>query len=79
MEKDVVILAHSEEFGRGEETVERPMSQGRTRNDIYQKCDCIGLLTIVAGEIRLNFSPSGPKPGQERRQPAGHGPYRTPR
>ena len=56
MEKDVVLLAHSEEFSRGEETVERPMSQGRARNEIYQMADAIGLLNMVAGEIRLNFN-----------------------
>ena len=56
MEKDVVLLAHSEEFPRGEETVERPMSQGRARNEIYQMADAIGLLNMVAGEIRLNFN-----------------------
>ena len=58
MGKDVVILAHSEEFGRGEETVERPMSMGRARNELYQMMDAIGLMSIIAGEIRLNFSPA---------------------
>ena len=56
MEKDVVLLAHSEEFARGDETVERPMSQGRARNEIYQMADSIGLLSMMAGEIRLNFN-----------------------
>lgn len=56
--KDVVMLAHSDEQKKGEETVERLDVQGGSKNEIYKSADVMGRLYIREGERYINFNPS---------------------
>ena len=48
MNKDIIILAHSEVFNQGDQTAERPLAPGGAKNDVYQMCDQIGLIYNLA-------------------------------
>lgn len=66
--KDVVLLAHSDEQRRGDETVDRLDIQGGTKNEVHKSCDAIGRLYTENGQRKLNFSPTdvsfGKNPGK---------------
>lgn len=73
--KDVVLLAHSDEQRKGEETVERLDVQGGSKNEIYKCADAMGRLSIVAGKRVLNFNPTDATFGKN---PAGFDPIQVP-
>ena len=57
--KDIVMVAHSEEQQRGDETVERVVAMGGSRNLIHQSADLIGYLTRQPDKKnKLTFNPS---------------------
>lgn len=56
--KDIVLLAHSDEQRRGDDTIDRMDIQGGTKNEVHKSCDAIGKLYFVNGKRKLSFSPT---------------------
>ena len=56
--KDVIMLVHSDEQKKGDETVERLDVQGGSKNEIYKSADVMGRLFTRDGKRFLNFSPT---------------------
>lgn len=73
--KDVVLLAHSDEQKKGDETVERLDVQGGSKSEIYKSADMMGRLFIKDGKRYLNFSPTEIAFGKN---PAGFGELEVP-
>jgi hypothetical protein len=55
--KDVVLIAHSEEKQKGDETIERLDVQGGSKGEIYKASDCMGRIFIRGEKRMLDFSP----------------------
>lgn len=56
--KDPIMLVHSDEQKKGDETVERLDVQGGSKNEIYKSADVMGRLFTRDGERYLNFNPT---------------------
>ena len=57
MGKDIVLICHSTEEHRGDDTVERLDVQGGTKQEIPKSSDQIGRIKLVGGKRVLSFSP----------------------
>lgn len=55
---DVVLIAHSDEQRKGDETIERLDMQGGSKNEVYKSADAMGRLYLAQGKRTLNFSPT---------------------
>ena len=56
--KDVVLIAHVKEERKGEETVDRIIAPGASRDEVYQSADIMGKLLIEDGKRFIDFDPS---------------------
>ena len=66
--KDVILLAHTKEEQRGDDTVDRIVAAGSGKEEVYQKADIMGRLYInERNQHVLSFSPTrhslGKNPG----------------
>ena len=55
---DVVLIAHGSEESRGDETVDRIMAVGSSRQLVYQKSHIMGRLSAEADRRQLTFNPT---------------------
>lgn len=55
---DIVLIAHSDEQRRGDDTIERLDMQGGSKNEVYKVADVMGRLYLQDGKRMLNFSPT---------------------
>lgn len=55
---DVVLIAHMEEKGSGDDIQERIDAQGGSKNEVYKVSDAMGRLAIRDGKRVLLFSPT---------------------
>ena len=55
--KDIVLVAHMKEEQRGDETVERIVAAGGSREDVPRQCDLIGRILMREGSRVLTFDP----------------------
>ena len=55
---DVVLVAHTAEEQRGEETVERIVAVGASKHEVNQASDLIGRLAADGGARRITFNPT---------------------
>lgn len=66
--KDIVLIAHSDEAKKGDETVDRLDAQGASKNEVHKSSDAMGRLYIANDKRYISFSPSdsafGKNPGQ---------------
>lgn len=58
MRRDVILLAHSDEQRKGDETIERLDVQGGSKGEIYKCSDLMGRIYIRDGARYLNCNPS---------------------
>lgn len=57
-DKDVILVAHGKEEQRGDETVDRLMVTGGSKDEIYQAADLMGRINIMDGMRNLTFDPT---------------------
>lgn len=73
---DIILIAHSDEQRKGEETIERLDMQGGSKNEVYKAADVMGRLYLAEGKRVLNFSPTdtsfGKNPAQLPPLPVPH-------
>ena len=62
--KDVILIAHASEETKGEETVDRILAQGSSKNTVYQQADLIGKLAMTPQGRMLTFNPSAASYGK---------------
>ena len=55
---DVVLVAHQDEERRGDETVDRIVASGGSKQEVYQQADLMGRLFIQGNERILSFDPT---------------------
>lgn len=55
---DLILLCHSDEKQKGEETIVRLDVQGGSKNEIYKCADVMGRLYMADGKRYLNFNPT---------------------
>lgn len=58
MGKDVVLIAHSKEDKRGDETVWRPDIQGGSYGEVFKIVDCAGHMYVNGKQTVLDFNPT---------------------
>ena len=56
--KDVVLIAHASEEQRGDDTVDRIVAVGGSKQEIYQQADIMGRISIVGNNRVLSFDPT---------------------
>lgn len=57
-DKDVVLIAHASEEQRGDDTVDRIVAVGGSKQEIYQQADIMGRISIVGNKRVLSFDPT---------------------
>lgn len=62
--KDVVLIAHASEEQRGDDTVDRIVAAGGSKQEVYQQADLMGRISIIGGKRVLSFDPTAASYGK---------------
>jgi len=62
--KDVVLIAHASEEQRGDDTVDRIVAAGGSKQEVYQQADLMGRISIIGNKRVLSFDPTAASYGK---------------